>query len=93
MVGKNGTSNRRGRPPASPRSRGRARRGRSSDQISYGHVDSSDQVSSVSATIMVEELETQEEEILSMDMGQGSLHEIDETLAPEENGLQIVPWR
>ncbi|KAI5077627.1 hypothetical protein GOP47_0007451 [Adiantum capillus-veneris] len=41
---------------------------------------------------MVEELETQEEEILSMDMGQGSLHEIDETLAPEENGLQIVPW-
>ncbi|KAI5064833.1 hypothetical protein GOP47_0019528 [Adiantum capillus-veneris] len=92
MAGKNGTSNRRGRPPASPRSRGRARRGRSSDQISYGHVDSSDQVSSVSATIMIEELETQEEEILSMDMGQGSLHEIDETLAPEENGLQIVPW-
>ncbi|KAI5070404.1 hypothetical protein GOP47_0014747 [Adiantum capillus-veneris] len=92
MAGRSGTSAQRGRPPTSPRSRGRAQRGRSLDSVSLGQVDSSDQVSLVSVTNMEEELETQEEEILSMDMGHGSLHEIDETLVPEENGLQIVPW-
>ncbi|KAI5076304.1 hypothetical protein GOP47_0008369, partial [Adiantum capillus-veneris] len=57
-----------------------------------GQVDASDQVSSVSATDMIEEIETQGEEVLSMEMGQSSLHEVDDTLVPVENGLQIVPW-
>ncbi|MCO5557808.1 hypothetical protein L7F22_011380 [Adiantum nelumboides] len=33
-----------------------------------------------------------EDEILSVDLGQGSMPEIDETLATEEGNLQIVPW-
>ncbi|KAI5072520.1 hypothetical protein GOP47_0012626 [Adiantum capillus-veneris] len=61
-------------------------------EIYDSEVDASDQVSSVSATDMIEEIETQGEEVLSMEMGQSSLHEVDDTLAPEENGLQIVPW-
>ncbi|MCO5584226.1 hypothetical protein L7F22_038150 [Adiantum nelumboides] len=32
------------------------------------------------------------DEILSADLGQGSMHEIDQTLATEESNLQIVPW-
>ncbi|KAI5074697.1 hypothetical protein GOP47_0010658 [Adiantum capillus-veneris] len=53
-------------------------------ELSTSHLNSSDQVSSVSTTNMVEDLETQEEEILSMDMGHESLHEINEMLAAEE---------
>lgn len=49
-------------------------------------------MSSVSATDMSEGHETQEDEIHSIELGQGSILEDEEVLAPEENNLQVIPW-
>ncbi|KAI5054805.1 hypothetical protein GOP47_0029950 [Adiantum capillus-veneris] len=61
-------------------------------------LDSGDQLSSISVTEMLGYHDTQEDEVYSMDIGQGSTHEvdtmhdIDDMVAPEENNLQIIPW-
>ncbi|KAI5076081.1 hypothetical protein GOP47_0008146 [Adiantum capillus-veneris] len=55
-------------------------------------LESSEQVSSVSVTEMSECHGIEEEEIHSVDVDQGSMHEIDDTLAPEVYELQIIPW-
>ncbi|MCO5561207.1 hypothetical protein L7F22_014828 [Adiantum nelumboides] len=54
--------------------------------------DSVDQVSTVSTSEVSEVLDDLKDEILSTDLGQGLVLEIDETLTSEENNLQIVPW-
>ncbi|MCO5561206.1 hypothetical protein L7F22_014827 [Adiantum nelumboides] len=64
----------------------------------YGHgwqlqmADFVDRVSTVSASKVSKVLDDLKDEILSIDLGQGLVLEIDETLASEENNLQIVPW-
>ncbi|MCO5602547.1 hypothetical protein L7F22_056680 [Adiantum nelumboides] len=51
-----------------------------------------DHVSSVSTSEISEARDDLEDEILSADLGQGLVLEIDETLGFEENNLQIVPY-
>ncbi|KAI5059181.1 hypothetical protein GOP47_0025500 [Adiantum capillus-veneris] len=81
---------RKGRPPVSP-SRGRLNKSLRHEK-STQPLESSEQVSSVSVTEMSECHGIEEEEFHSVDVDQGSMHEIDDTLAPEENELQIIPW-
>ncbi|MCO5613021.1 hypothetical protein L7F22_067295, partial [Adiantum nelumboides] len=70
----------------------RSKRGRRLKVVSSLPLESSDNVPSVLGNQMIEGLETQEEEIHSLVRGEGSLHEVEETLVPEENNLQIIPW-
>ncbi|MCO5590991.1 hypothetical protein L7F22_044967 [Adiantum nelumboides] len=76
----------------SPNSRGRPGHGIQSQMAPCIQIDSVDQVSTVSATEVSEAPDGLKDEILSANLGQGSMLEIDEALASKENNLQIVPW-
>ncbi|MCO5595322.1 hypothetical protein L7F22_049363 [Adiantum nelumboides] len=54
--------------------------------------NSKDMFSAVSKIEVSETGDGLKDEILFANLGQGSMHEIDETLATEESNLQIVPW-
>ncbi|KAI5075156.1 hypothetical protein GOP47_0009232, partial [Adiantum capillus-veneris] len=81
-----------------PSTCGRTGKGTRSKRMSVQPLDSGDQLSSISVTKMSGYHDTQEDEVYSMDIGQGSTHEvdtmhdIDDMVAPEENNLQIIPW-
>ncbi|MCO5566959.1 hypothetical protein L7F22_020642 [Adiantum nelumboides] len=75
-----------------PDLRGRPGHGLRSQMAPCTQTDFVDQVSTVSATEVSEALDGLEDEILSADLGQRLVLEIDEDLASEENNLQIVLW-
>lgn len=55
--------------------------------------ESTDQISSVSGTNLGGASQDMlDDDVLSPDMGQGSLHDVDPILAAKEMDLQIVPW-
>lgn len=69
----------------SPRTRGRSSKRRIEAS------DSTDQISSVSGTVMGDGHDQHEDDVVSPEMGQGSLNEIEPALLNEEKNLQIVP--
>ncbi|MCO5582296.1 hypothetical protein L7F22_036188 [Adiantum nelumboides] len=73
-------------------SEGKTRPWTSLQMASNTQTDSIDQVSNVSVAEVSEAPDGLEDEIISADLGQGSMLEIDETLSFEENNLQIIPW-
>ncbi|MCO5557663.1 hypothetical protein L7F22_011232 [Adiantum nelumboides] len=74
-----------------PQSRGRSSR-RVLDTLPTRTFDSTDQISSVSGTNFGAGQDLDEDDVLSPEMGQGSLNDVDPILAAEESNLQIVPW-